>query len=137
MTIDEPYTGYGANQVGAGTVRYINNEWETVTISNLPMIVTKTNVTYAASYYVVETGASADDGYVLSTTYSKNSGTETTAVGAAVNANNSTITIHNTETAGVVLPSTGGPGTTLYTASGLALILGAVWILFRRKREQN
>ena len=40
-------------------------------------------------------------------------------------------------TPGVELPATGGPGTAAYTASGLALMLGAVWMLLRRKRETN
>jgi LPXTG-motif cell wall-anchored protein len=40
---------------------------------------------------------------------------------------------------GVELPSTGGPGTAFYTASGLTLLLGAALTLYyrRRKREQN
>ena len=40
---------------------------------------------------------------------------------------------------GVELPATGGPGTLVYTVTGLTLTLGAaLWlILSRRKREQN
>ena len=38
---------------------------------------------------------------------------------------------------GVELPATGGPGTAAYTISGLALILGALWMLLRRRRETN
>ncbi len=48
-----------------------------------------------------------------------------------------TFTVGNTP--GVELPATGGPGTALYTVTGLTLTLGAaLWlILSRRKREQN
>ncbi|MBR0227282.1 MAG: Cna B-type domain-containing protein [Clostridia bacterium] len=46
-----------------------------------------------------------------------------------------TFTVGNTP--GVELPATGGPGTAMYTVSGLALTLGALWMLLRRKREQN
>ncbi len=40
---------------------------------------------------------------------------------------------------GVELPATGGPGTLVYTVTGLTLTLGAaLWLIFsRRKREQN
>ncbi|MBR4332598.1 MAG: Cna B-type domain-containing protein [Clostridia bacterium] len=131
-----------------GKVKYVSENgggWQTVTISNLPMyerVVTTegetTTVTYSPiSYYVVESNAAADPGYVLTTAYRADNGAETTAEGAAVSTNDATITIINTETAGVTLPSTGGPGTAAYTASGLALILGALWMLLRRRREQN
>ena len=94
---------------------------------------------------MVETGAAADAGYVLATTYSNATSspeTDTTAsangADKAVNTDGGLITIINTETAGVELPSTGGPGTVLYTASGLTLLLGAaLFLLLRRRREQN
>ena len=117
--------------------------WEIVTISNLPQTVTRDEngvpVTYTASYYVVETGAAADAGYVLTTTYQANDGTpEADEKQAAVSNDNEQITIINTETAGVTLPSTGGPGTVLYTAAGLSLILGAsLWLMLRRRKEQQ
>lgn len=144
------YSGY--NNGGVGTVTYDTetNSWNTETIQNLPLTVTKTTgegatattVTYNASYYVVETPEAADAGYVLVTTYStQSSGTNavSSGKGAAVNTNGATITIINTETPGVELPATGGPGTAVYTATGLTLTLGAaLWlILSRRKREQN
>ena len=47
------------------------------------------------------------------------------------------VDFENTYTPGVELPATGGPGTAAYTASGLALILGALWMLLRRRRETN
>ena len=46
------------------------------------------------------------------------------------------ITVQNTP--GIQLPSTGGPGTVIYTAAGLSLILGAsLWLMFRRRKEQQ
>jgi LPXTG-motif cell wall-anchored protein len=48
-----------------------------------------------------------------------------------------TVQATNAYTPGVELPATGGPGTAAYTASGLALILGALWMLLRRRRETN
>ena len=142
------YTDYGNN--GDGTVNYTDKGWQTVTIPNLPLTVirpetsgeeenqTTTNVAYHASYYVVETGTTADAGYVLATTYTN--GTTTNADGSAVtvDTNESTITIINTETPGVELPATGGPGTASYTITGLTLmLLGAIWMLLLRRREKN
>ena len=143
-SIDAEYTAYGTS--GAGTVTYdtTNSRWNTVTISNLPLTVTQMEgeeeITYAASYYVVETGATADAGYVLTTTYSNNGTNDPSATASekAVNTDGATITIINTETAGVTLPSTGGPGTVLYTAAGLSLLLGAsLWLMLRRRKEQQ
>ena len=52
------------------------------------------------------------------------------------NTDPATFTVGNTP--GVVLPATGGPGTALYTVTGLALTLGAaLWLILRRKRKQN
>ena len=39
---------------------------------------------------------------------------------------------------GVALPATGGPGTVIYTAAGLSLLLGAsLWLMLRRRKEQQ
>ena len=152
--IDEKYTDYTNATAGItngeGTVTYDTNNslWNTVTISNLPLTVTKTTgegatattVTYNASYYVKETSAAADAGYVLAAeTYKLNNGEPVSNANDAVaTANGDKITIINTETAGVELPATGGPGTALYTVTGLTLTLGAaLWLILRRKREQN
>ena len=43
----------------------------------------------------------------------------------------------NTYVAGVMLPSTGGPGPVLYTAAGLSLVLLAMWLMLRRRKEQQ
>ncbi len=151
---DRVYTGVAGNTTGKFTVNYDNSTtpgtWETVTITGLPLKDTATvsdggegTTTIDgcdAFYYVVETPASADAGYVLATTYSNEAQAANpsgTASSKAVNTNNSTITIINEETPGVVLPSTGGPGTAAYTVSGLALMLGAIWMLLRRKRQMN
>ena len=43
-----------------------------------------------------------------------------------------------TAAASKVLVLTGGPGTVLYTAAGLSLILGAsLWLMLRRRKEQQ
>ncbi len=131
-----------------GKVNYTNTEWEIVPIEDLPVTETRTvgegeaqtNVTYTASYYVVETGATADAGYVLTTTYSNNGTNDPSATASekAVDTDDATITIINTETAGVTLPSTGGLGTVIYTAVGLSLLLGAsLWLMLRRRKEQQ
>ena len=58
------------------------------------------------------------------------SGTATAAVTPG------TVAITNEYVAGAELPSTGGPGTLLYTATGLTLLLGAsLWLLLRRKKQ--
>ena len=49
---------------------------------------------------------------------------------------NDAITVKNNP--GVELPATGGPGTLVYTVTGLTLTVGAaLWLILRRKREQN
>ena len=100
---------------------------------------TTTQVTYTASYYVVETGATADAGYVLTTTYSNNGTNDPSATASekAVNTDGASITIINTEIAGVTLPSTGGPGTALYSLGGLGLMSLALALLLRRRNERK
>ena len=132
----------------SGTVVY-DNGWQITTISGLPKKDTA-NVSEGeggmtsipncdASYYVVETGAAADAGYILSTTYSNGTTVDADGSAVTVDANGSTITIINTETAGVELPSTGGPGTILYTTAGLGLMALAILalLLTRRKEQMN
>lgn len=60
----------------------------------------------------------------------------TTSEDETAAASPATFTVGNTP--GVELPSTGGPGTAVYTAAGLSLLLGAaLFLLLRRRREQN
>ena len=127
------YTGYGSN--GVGTVNYTNGAWEVVTILNLPKTVTREGVTCNASYYVVETGAAADAGYILSTMYSDGITENADGSAVAVNTNNSTITIINTETAGAILPATGGPGTAAWYLGGSLLVLAALALFLRRRQR--
>ena len=93
------------------------------TISNLPI---GTGVTFTEFGYEIA-------GYNVATAVSPESGKATAAVTP------DTVAITNTYTPGVELPATGGPGTLVYTVTGLTLTLGAaLWlILSRRKREQN
>ena len=146
---DSVYTGVAGHPTGAFTVAYTSGSgWQTVTISGLPVKGTATvdngdggTTTIEncdASYYVVETSAAADAGYVLATTYSstENATANANASSKAVSTNNATITIINTETPGVELPSTGGPGTALYTVTGAALMLLALALLRRKRREE-
>ena len=52
------------------------------------------------------------------------------------NSTDKTFVVGNTP--GVELPATGGPGTALYTATGLTLTLGAaLWLVLRRRKEQQ
>ena len=151
-TSSNVYTGVSEHTDGKFTVNYTGNAstslWEPVTIPNLPQAVirsvtigegegaTTTQVTYTASYYVVENAASADAGYVLTTTYSTDGGTTTgTAQEKALSAQG-TITIINTETAGVELPSTGGPGTVaFYLGGGMLALMALMMMLLRKKRR--
>jgi len=87
---------------------------------------------------VIETSVTADAGYLLTTQYSTDGGTNVVSDGcdAAVSTDGSTITIVNTETAGIELPSTGGHGTMGYTLAGLVLVLLAgIFLLMGRKRK--
>lgn len=100
-------------------------------------------VTYHASYYVIEEAVQADAGYVLETKYSNDanaSADESASKNGAeksVNTNGSTITIIKTETACVELPATGGPGTLIFTSFGLALMILAGVLMNSRKRKTN
>ena len=53
----------------------------------------------------------------------------------AASGNPATFTIGNTP--GVELPATGGPGTAVYTVSGLSLMAVSLWLLLRRRKEQT
>ena len=145
-------TALAPTKYTTGTVRYtVGTGWETVTIPNLPLIVTRTEtsgegegatttIAYNASYYVEEDPVpAADAGYVLATTYSNENGAANPAADASSKALNAggTITIINTETAGVELPSTGGPGNVAYTAAGLSMMTIALWMILRRRKEQQ
>ena len=111
-------TSYAVSAVsGAGTAAS-PYEW---TISNLPI---GTEVTFTEDNYTVA-------GYNVTATLDPTTGRATAAETPG------TVAITNDYMAGVELPSTGGPGTLLYTLTGLSLALLAAWLLLRRRREQN
>ena len=102
-----------------------------ITVNNIP----------SGKYKLVETHA--PNGFMIlpsgiEFTVNVNEGVTTIPLieGQGASAEAGTITIVNTP--GVQLPSTGGPGTVLYTAAGLSLILGAsLWLMLRRRKEQH
>lgn len=91
------------------------------------------------NYTITESEANIA-GYTLSTTFSVN-GTTVTGNSATVtlsgNPLTATVEATNAYNAGVELPSTGGPGTVVYTAAGLSLMSIALWMLLRRRKEQQ
>lgn len=95
---------------------------QTITVSDLPpvtMTITETNSDgYAVSWQV--------DGQDVYGNSVRVSVTNETTVSAAC-----------TNTTGYELPSTGGAGTTLYTAGGLALIFGAAILLYTQKKRRK
>ncbi len=122
----------------------LNNGEYTATLNGAPVSAdgegwfTITGLPHGA-YTVTEAGTNWA-GYNCATSFSVN-GFLTVGSSAAVTLNGTTPTATvqatNAYTPGVELPATGGPGTAAYTASGLALILGALWMLLRRRRETN
>ena len=102
-----------------------------VTVNNIP----------SGKYKLVETHA--PNGFMIlpsgiEFTVNVNEGVTTIHLiqGQGASTEAGTITIVNTP--GVQLPSTGGPGTVLYTAAGLSLLLGAsLWLMLRRRKEQQ
>ncbi len=135
--------GYPTDQSYSDVTITGSNLTRTWTISDLPI---GTVVTFEESncqingYYVTSEVTSttvAGDGTSTTTTTVGISGSAEASQGATL-PDRANVSITNTYTAGVELPSTGGPGTTFYTASGLTLLLGAsFWLLLRRRREQN
>ncbi len=116
-----------------------NNAY-TWTISNLPIgsEVTFTETGYGiAGYNIASTVTQVASGDTTASNAARTSGTahasaETTLPDSAK------VAITNTYTAGVELPATGGPGTALYTVTGLTLTLGAaLWLILQRKRRMN
>ena len=110
-------SGVTIERTGDGTTT--TYQW---TISGLPI---GTEVTFNESGYEIA-------GYIVTTNVNPTDGKATAA------ATPRTVAITNEYVAGVTLPSTGGPGTVLYTAAGLSLILGAsLWLMLRRRKEQQ
>ena len=119
------------DDVGTGTAPALTADQQGYfPIINLPL----------GAYTITESDAGRP-GYNLVTTFTVGS-TTSTGNSAMVTLDSTTLTATvdatNAYTAGVELPATGGPGTVIYTASGLTLLLGAsLWLLLRRRREQN
>jgi LPXTG-motif cell wall-anchored protein len=113
------------------------NGWTVVTSTDGKKTTYKVNdlpaVTAAGdtlTYYVVETQVT---GY-KEPSYADKDGHGLINVGKATNGQQ----IINAPEDGVALPSTGGPGTLLYTLSGLALICGAaLMFIFRMRRRER
>ena len=132
--VSEEESGETIDQI-VGDEFIIDGE-EGITISNLP----------SGNYKLTETHA--PDGYVIIsdpiefTVNAPGTGNIITWKGTKPDAADcdptattnpgDTITVKNTP--GVALPSTGGPGTKLFTILGLAMMLGAGVMLFRRRR---
>ena len=95
---------------------------QTITVSDLPpvpMTITETN----SDGYAVSWQVDGKDLYGNSVCVSVTNGT--------------TVSAACTNTTGYELPSTGGAGTTLYTAGGLALIFGAAILLYTQKKRRK
>ena len=95
---------------------------QTITVSDLPpvtMTITETN----SDGYAVSWQVDGQDVYGNSVRVSVTKGT--------------TVSAACTNTTGYELPSTGGAGTTLYTAGGLALIFGAAILLYTQKKRRK
>jgi len=109
---------------GSGTGPFI---W---IISDLPVGIsaTFTEKDYAAAGFITISTVSVNDG----TSASGTSGTATTSVTP------NTVAFRNEYREGTALPTTGGPGTVLYTAVGLSLLLGAgLWLVLCRRKERQ
>ena len=98
------------------------------TISGLPV---GTQVTFTEENYNVP-------GYNVTSTVTVGSGSAENGISGTIPAaaTPGRVDFTNTYEAGAELPSTGGPGTVLYTATGLTLLLGAsLWLFLRRKKQ--
>ena len=124
LTLDG-YTDTGSLPTGV-TVEKATDSL-TWTISGLPI---GTVVTFTEENYTVA-------GYNVTSTVAVNSDeSETGTSGSATAADpEGTVAFVNTYVAGVELPSTGGPGTVVYTVAGLSLMSVALWMLLRRKKQ--
>ena len=119
------YTPYGAPQTSGSDGM--------MTFSNLP----------DGDYRLMETGIPAGYARTSSGTYiyftiGANGVTRTYSGDSPILANDNSVSYVNNQftvynTPGVALPATGGPGTTLYYATGVALLLLAIALLLRRK----
>ena len=101
----------------------------TWTIDGLPI---GTTVRFA------ENGYSAD-GYIWTGTVSVNGGKAVSGTSgeAKVTSDGESVAFTNNYTPGTALPSTGGSGTLIYTAGGLALVLIAGVLLISRKKRKE
>ena len=134
---DPGYTGTLPTDVN---VEKSGNGPYTWTISNLPI---GTEVTFTESGYEIA-------GYNVASTVTQVASGQSTASPAAGTSGaahasaettlpaSAKVEITNAYTPGVELPATGGPGTAVYTVTGLTLTLGAsLWLMLRRRKEQQ
>lgn len=103
-----------------------SNAWWTFKWDTLPVSVTEDNVTYTYKYVVKE---DALNGYNASYVVNNSAGAQPAYTGSEV--------VTNTANPGYELPSTGGPGTSMFYILGSILSLVAAVLLITKKRSDG
>ena len=74
----------------------------------------------------------SDGPYIFTVAANGTTTLDSTVAHTMVNQDGNTFTIENEP--GIELPATGGPGTAVYTVSGLSVMAAALWLIMRRRR---